>query len=252
MSIIERGHDSWMQVFAYNAQGQSAVLAGIPGLCAAMGARILGVCDKHGQVLPRAYGLALLGEEGFFQGGDLGAAERLLSDAIPLFEAIGDAVAHNMFGLGILAAVEAVEGKLDAAERHAAEAAALGGPGWSATALVVLAAFVLIPTGDLDRAEDVLLTGLGRVHERSMLACARPALLMLGQVAAARGKWEQAGPGCSGAARPGIPAWALHSMFWGDEPHIRSALGDDRYESITTVAVAEDLDALVADLVTGQ
>jgi tetratricopeptide (TPR) repeat protein len=153
--IIEQGGDWRMQVFAYNGQGQGAVLAGIPGLSAAMGHRILEVCDEHGQTLPKAYGLALLGEEEFFQGGDLAEAERRLLEAIPLFEAIGDEVAQNMFGLGILLSVEGVQGKFDAAERHAAEAATLGGPGWSATALIAMGAFVLIPRGDLDRAEGI-------------------------------------------------------------------------------------------------
>jgi tetratricopeptide (TPR) repeat protein len=243
--ILEQGDDWRLEIFALNGQGQGGVMAGIPGLSAAMGARILEVCDERGLVLPRAYGLALLGEEAFFQDGDLDEAEAHLRQAIELFTAIGDDVARNMFGLGVLASVLAVKGDLDAAERVAIEASLYGGPGWSATALIVLGGFVLTPKGELDRAEEVILTGLERVHGRSIEAWVRPALLMLGRIAARRQRWEEAA-WLLGVAKPNLTPWAQHRRFWGEEGLVRDALGEERYEQITTRAGAEELDDVVA------
>ncbi len=243
--ILEQGDDWRLDVFALNGQGQGGVMAGIPGLSAAMGTRILEICDQRDLALPRAYGLALLGEEAFFQDGDLDQAEAHLEQAIELFAAIGDDVARNMFGLGVLAGVLAVKGDLDAAEAAAIEASLYGGPGWSATALIVLGGFVLIPKGQLDRAEDVILTGLERVYERSMEAWVRPALLMLGRIAARRRRWDEAA-WLLGAARTNLTPWARHRRFWEDEDLVRDALGAERYDEIAQRAAMEPIDDVVA------
>jgi predicted ATPase len=247
LPILEGGHDWRLLLFAYNGQGQGGVMAGIPGLSAAMGARILEICDEHELDLPRGYGLALLGEEEFFHDGDLDEAEKKLEAAIPLFRAIGDDVALNMFGLGILGSIQAVKGNLEAAERTLAEASTSGGPGWSATALITMGTFVLIPRGELDRAEDVILTGLGRVYERSMEAWIRPALLMLARIAAEREEWETAAR-LFGACRPQLISWAHHPRYWVNEPRVRDALGTEAFDRLAALGAAEPVDDLVTTL----
>lgn len=245
--ILEQDDDWRLLVFAYNGQGAGGVMAGIPGLCAAMGQRILEVCDVNDLGLPRAYGLALLGQEAFFHTGDLDAAKRRFEAATPLFRAIGDEAGLNMFCLGPLACVYAEMGDFEAAERATAEASSIGGPGWSATPLIAFAGWALLPRGELDRAEEVTLAALERVHERSMEAWTRPALLMLAGIAADRGDWEEAAR-LYGACRLHLPPWATRAEFWAGEDRVRSALGDEGYDRLALVGASEPLDAVVAGL----
>ncbi len=170
--------DEWkLLLWAYNGQGQGGVFLGMPALIVAMGRRILESLPGPRARLPRAYGLALLGEAEFFGDGDFEVARRSFSEAVPLFRELGDEAGLAMFGLGVLAATEALMLDFESAERHATEASTIGGPGWSATGLIILGGYVLHPKGEIDRAELVTRRGLEQVHERSMEAWVRPALL---------------------------------------------------------------------------
>ncbi len=237
--------DEWkLLLWAYNGQGQGGVFLGMPDLVSEMGRRILEVCDKHGARLPRAYGLALLGEAEFFGDGDFEVARRSFSEAIPLFRELGDEAGLTMFGLGVLAATEALMLDFESAERHAVEASTIGGPGWSATGLIILGGYVLHPKGEIDRADLVTRRGLEQAHERSMEAWARPALLILGRIAVQRGQWEAAAR-YFGGSRPHLPPWGQHRRWWNLEPQVLAALGEDRYREIATDAGIEPLDSLV-------
>ncbi|MGB5167527.1 MAG: hypothetical protein WBP49_03880 [Acidimicrobiia bacterium] len=224
--------------------GQSGVFVGMPELTAGMGRKILELCDAHSARLPRGYGLALLGEAQFFGDGDFDAARTWINEAIPLLRELGDDAALNMFALGILASVAALQLDFETAEQAAVEASTLGGPGWSATALIVLGAFVLFPRGDVDRAEMVLEEGLARVHERSMEPWVRTGLFGLSRIAASRCQWEEAAR-LLGGCRPNLPPWAQHPRWWNLEPVVREALGEDRYQEIAARAENELLDDLV-------
>ncbi len=243
LAILEGGDDWKLLLYAYNSMGQASVFTGQFEIIAAMGHRILDLCRTHDADLPRAYGLALLGEAEFFSDGDLDAAHRYLCEAIPLFRQLGDDQALNMFGLGMLAPVSALQGHLEEAERAALEASTLGGPGWSATALILLGMFVLHPRGDIDRAERVIKAGVERVHEHSMEVWVRSGLLGLGRIAAEREQWPDAAR-LLGGCKPALPPWAQHSRWWTCEPPVRSALGDEAYDRITAAAASEPLDAL--------
>ena len=238
--------DEWkLLLWAYNGQGQGGVFLGLPDLVTEMGLRILEVCDRHGARLPRAYGLALLGESEFFGDGDFEVARRSFSEAIPLFRELGDDAGLTMFGLGVLGATEALMLDFESAERHATEASTSGGSGWSATGLIILGGYVLHGRGEIDRAELVTRRGLEQVHERSMEAWVRPALLILGRIAADRGQWEDAAR-YFGGCRPHLPPWGQHRRWWNFEPVVRSALGENRYWEIAARAENEPLDELVA------
>ena len=237
--------DAWkLLLWAYNGQGQSGVFVGMPELTEGMGRQILELCDAHSARLPRGYGLALLGEAQFFGDGDFDAARTWINEAIPLLRELGDDAALNMFALGILASVAALQLDFETAEQAAVEASTLGGPGWSATALIVLGAFVLFPRGDVDRAEMVLEEGLARVHERSMEPWVRTGLFGLSRIAASRCQWEEAAR-LLGGCRPNLPPWAQHPRWWNLEPVVREALGEDRYQEIAARAENEPLDDLV-------
>ena len=238
--------EAWkLLLWAYNGQGQGGVFFGMPDLTEGMGRQILELCDVHNARLPRGYGLALLGEAEFFGDGDFDAARALTEEAIPLLRELGDEAALNMFALGILAAVAALQLDFETAERAATEASTLGGPGWSATALIVLGTFVLSPRGDVDRAEMVVKEGLKRVYERSMEPWVRTGLFSLGRIAAGRGQWEAAAR-LLGGCRPHLPPWAQHPRWWNVEPAVRAALGEDRYQEIAARAENEPLDDLVS------
>jgi tetratricopeptide (TPR) repeat protein len=245
LEILEDDDDWKLLLVAYNSLGQASVFTGQSDTIAAMGHRILELCRSHDADLPRAYGLALLGEAEFFRDGDLDAARRYLAEAIPLFRRLGDDAALNLFGLGIFAAVSALQGDFEEAERAALEASTLGGPGWSATALILLGMFVLHPRGEIDRAERVIKAGIERVREHSMEVWVRSGLLGLGRLAAERGRWPEAAR-LLGGCTPALPPWALHRRWWTCEPAVRSALGADAFDRITAAAAAEPLDELAA------
>ena len=244
LELLEEGEDWRLLLWAWNGQGQGGVFMGMPDMTRAMGRRILDLCEAHGERLGRAYGLALLGEAEFFGDGDFGEARRYLAEAIPLLRELGDEAALNMFALGILASVAALQLDFETAERAAVETTTIGGPGWSATALINLGGFVLHPRGDTGRAEEVVKRGVVRVHERSMEVWVRTGLLFLGRVAAQRGRWEDAAR-LFGGCRPHLPPWSQHPRWWNYEPVVREALGDERYDEIAAAAAEEQLDDLV-------
>ncbi len=245
IELLEQTGAWKLLLWAYNTQGQGGVFFGMPDLTEGMGRQILDLCDVHDARLPRGYGLALLGEAQFFGDGDFEAARAWIGEAVPLLRELGDEAALNMFALGILASVAALQLDFETAELAAVEASTLGGPGWSATALIVLGAFVLFPRGDAERAESILKEGIVRVHERSMEPWVRTGLLGLGRIAATRQQWEAAAR-LFGGCRPHLPPWSQHRRWWNLERAVGDALGDDRYEEIATRAENESLDDLVA------
>jgi predicted ATPase/DNA-binding SARP family transcriptional activator len=240
------GNNNWkLLLWAYNGVGQGAVFAGPPALTTDMGRRVLELCETHDAKLACAYGYALLGEGEFFSDGDFNESRQATSEAIPLLRELGDEAALNMFALGILSAVSALQLDFEAAEQAGMEASTLGGPGWSATALILLGGCVFHPRGEIERAETTLRTGLVRTHERSMEVWTRTGLLFLGRIAAQRGRWEHAAR-LFGGCRPQLPLWVQHPRWWNYEPAVREALGDEEYERISTAGAAEPLDDLVA------
>lgn len=110
-----------------------------PAGAARAGAAILDICAANNVTLPSAYGLGLLGQAEFFGAGDLESARKYLEEAVTLSRAMGDESALCISGLVLLAGVVGTQGDFAAAERYAVEATALGGPGWEAAALIVLA-----------------------------------------------------------------------------------------------------------------
>ncbi len=245
IEILESADDWKLQLWAYNGQGQGGVFAAMPEVSAAMGRAILELCEAHGERLASAYGLALLGEAEFFGDGDFEEARRFFGAAAPLLRELRDDAGLNMFVLGVLAATAALQLDFDAAERAAIEASTLGGAGWSATALIILGGFVLHPRGETDRAEVVTKQGIVRVHERSMEVWTRTGLLLLGRIAASRGRWADAAR-LFGGCRVMLPPWARHRRWWNYESTVRAELGAERYEAIASAASTEPLDDLVA------
>lgn len=243
MRLLHGGDDWRTLLWGLYGQGTSALMTGNPAGAAQAGAAILDVCSDRGVTLPRGYGLALLGMVEFFGDGDLELARGYFEDAVALFRAIGDESALNIAGLGLLASVAALQGDYEAAERHAVEATTLGGPGWAATALIILAGNVLHPMGEIDRAERSLLRGLTMAHERSIEIWTRTGLLMLGSIAGDRGQWERAAR-LHGASRRNLPPW-MHQAWSKTEAAIRQGLGDTNYERIAAAGESEDLDRLV-------
>ncbi len=244
MRLLHQSDDWKTMVWALQAQGTSAMFADDPAGAARAGAAILDICSDNNVTLPRAYGLGLLGQAEFFGGGDLEGARKYLEEAVTLFRAMGDESALCISGLVLQAGVAGMQGDFAAAERHAVEATTLGGPGWEAAALIVLAIHALHPMGQLDRAERALLEGLTRTHERSIEFWTRTGLLMLGRISAERGQWKRAAR-LHGAARGRLPAWSRTLGFWDSEPGIRAALDDTEYEAIAASGEAADLDELV-------
>jgi tetratricopeptide (TPR) repeat protein len=245
IGILEECEEWKLLHWAYNGQGQGGVFAAMPEVSAAMGRAILALCASHGERLASAYGLALLGEAEFFGDGDFEEARRFFAEAAPLLRELRDDAGLNMFVLGVLASTAALQLDFDSAELAALEASTLGGPGWSATALIVLGGFVLHPRGKIDRAEMVTKQGIVRVHERSMEVWARTGLLILGRIAANRGRWEDAAR-LFGGCRTVLPPWAQHRRWWNYEATVRDALGTERYEMIASAAAGEPIDDLVA------
>ena len=243
MALLHDSDDWRTLLWGLNAYGQGASLAGNPRGATKAGTQILELCAEHDVTLPRAYGLALLGEGEFFGDGDLDLAREYLEEAVTLFRALGDDSALNIFGLGLLAGVAGAQGDYEAAERHAIEATTLGGPSWSAAAFIILSTSALSPMGELDRAERAAARGLIMAHDRSMEFWIRAALLTLGGIAAGRGQWERAAR-LHGASRHFLPPW-MHEEWTITGTSIRRSLGDAEYERFAAAAAAEDLDRIV-------
>jgi predicted ATPase/DNA-binding SARP family transcriptional activator len=225
-------------IWALLARGQNATLLGDMETATSAGRRILEVCDRDGVALPRAYGLALLGEIEFFVDGDLDLARMYLDEAIDGFRRLRDPASLNVFGLGIAASVAALQGDFRTAEELATEATTLPGPGWSATAYVILGGWVLHPQGELERAEQVVRRGVELAHRMSMDPWVRNGLLFLSRIAATRAEWERAAR-LIGACRP-QPPWGQHPRWWTHEPRVREALGDEVYTRLVERAYPLD------------
>jgi hypothetical protein len=213
------------------------------------GHRILEVCADRGADLPRAYGLALLGEAEFLGGGDLAQARRYTEQAIEGLRVLRDPASLNLFGLGIAASTCALQGDLDAAERYAVEATTLPGPGWRATAYVILGGWVLHAKGETPRARATVIRGLGLAHQMSIEPWERHGLLMLARIAAGQHQWEEAAR-LFGAARP-QPPWGQAPGWWLPEQAVRDALGADRFDVLSAAGAALPLDQWAALLTAG-
>jgi hypothetical protein len=237
---VLRDDPDWRSlVWALLGRGQNATVLGDLSTARRMGEEILRVCDEHDAPLPRAYGLALLGEAEFLGGGDLVAARAHTEAAIPGLRTLRDPAALNLFGLGIAAATCAALGDLDAAERYAVEATALPGPGWRATAFIILGGWVLHARGERDRARAAVVRGVVLAHRMSLEPWARHGLLMLARLAADEERWEEAAR-LFGAAHP-QPPWGLDPRWWAPEQRVREALGPERHEALTSVGAATPL-----------
>ena len=235
------GDEDWRSlVWAMMARGQNATVVGGLEIAAAMGQRILEVCERKGESLPRAYGYALLGEAEFLAGGDLAIARRNTEQAIEGMRQLRDPAGLNIFGLGIAAAICAQQGDLAAAERFAVEGTTLPGAGWRASAYVILGGWVLHPKGENQRAEDAVRRGVMLAHQVSMPLWVRHGLLMLARLAAQAERWEEAAR-LFGAAHP-QPPWGQAPHWWLPEQAVRDALGADRFEALSATGAATPLD----------
>jgi len=128
--------------------------------------------------------------------------------------------------------VAALQGDLDAAESYATEAIALPGAAWTAAAYVILGGYVLLPRGDLERADHVLVRGTTLAYETSNEIWMRFGILFLAQLAAEAEDWEQAAR-LFGGCRPNLPAWGHQSRWWTAEPRVREAVGEARFEQLS-------------------
>jgi tetratricopeptide (TPR) repeat protein len=242
--VLLEQEDDWRSLcWALLGRGQNAIVLGDFATAGTMGRRILDLCSEHDAHLPRAYGLALLAENEFFSEGDLAVARSYVDEAIDGFRRLRDPASLNVFGLGIAASIAATQGDYAGAEQYAEEATTLPGPGWAATAYIILGGWVLHPRGDIDRAKRVLIRGVGMAHEMSMEPWVRNGLLFLAGVAADQHQWERAAH-LFGACRP-QPPWGLHPRWWTAEPIVRDAIGADRYARIIERAAHDPLDEVV-------
>jgi predicted ATPase/DNA-binding SARP family transcriptional activator len=243
IELLEGDQDWRGRVWALLGRGQNATMVGDLATAAQMGARIVEIADGRSEPLARAYGVALLGEAEFFGDGDLHRARRYMEEAVAGFRELQDAASLNVFGLGIAAGIAALQQDYDAAESFATEATTLPGPGWSATAFIILGGWVLHPRGELERAERVVRRGVELAHQMSMQPWVRNGLLFLSRIDAARGDWEVAAR-LIGACRP-QPPFGMHPRWWTHEPEVREALGEEAYTRLVEQATARPLDEIV-------
>jgi predicted ATPase/DNA-binding SARP family transcriptional activator len=244
IELVEGDEDWRLLVWALLARGQSAAMIGDLATMNDAGRRIVDICDRRGEKLARAYGLALLGEAEFFADGDLSQARAYMDEAVAGFRELRDFASLNIFGLGIAASIAALQQDYESAEKLATEATTLPGPGWTATAYIILVGWVLHPHGELERAERVVLRGIELAHQMSMGPWVRNGLLFLSRISASRGEWERAAQ-LIGASRP-QPPFGLHPRWWTHEPEVRSALGEVTFTRLVERAAARPLDEIVA------
>jgi predicted ATPase/DNA-binding SARP family transcriptional activator len=231
-------------LWALMSQGQIATILGDLATITVMGNEILALCDEHELTLQRAYGLSLLAEGEFFSDGDYAAARRYSDEAIAGFRALYDIGGLKIYGLSIAAPSAALQGDLDAAERYATEAIGLPGAAWTAAAYVILGGYVLLPRGDVERARHVLHRGSTLAFETYTEIWMRFGLMFLARLAADEEQWEEAAR-LFGACRPNLPAWGQQPQWWTEEPRVREALGDDRFEQLAAEGAAADPEAIM-------
>lgn len=249
IEVLEDDDDWRSLVWALLGRGQNASVFGDLATMTRTGHRILEVCADRGADLPRAYGLALLGEAEFLGGGDLAQARRYTEQAIEGLRVLRDAASLNIFGLGIAAGTCAMQGDLPTAERYAVEATTLPGLGWRATAYVILGGWVLHAKGETSRARAAVRRGVGLAHQMSLEPWERHGLLMLARIAAEEQQWEESAR-LFGAARP-QPPWGQAPSWWLPEQVVRDALGADRFQALSAAGAALPLDQWAA-LVTAE
>jgi predicted ATPase/DNA-binding SARP family transcriptional activator len=243
IGLVEDDEDWRGLVWALLGRGQNATMVGDLATTAQMGERIVEICDRRGEKLARAYGVALLGEAESLGDGDLDLARSYMDEAVDGFRELRDTASLNIFGLGIAASIAALQGDYGAAEDYATEATTLPGPGWSATAFIILGGWVLHPLGELDRAERVVCRGIELAHQKSMEPWVRNGLLFLSRIAATRGDWERSAR-LIGACRP-QPPFGRHPRWWTHESAAREALGEEAYTRLVEQATACSLDEVV-------
>ena len=214
------------QVWAVLGRGQNAVVLGDYDTAEAMGHRVLEICRRQDAGPAAAYGYALLGEAEFLRGGDLEQALGHTERAVAGFRLLQDPASLNLFGLGIAAAICTRLGELGKAEAYAVEAATLPGPGWRATALIILGGWVLHAAGDLDRAKRLVRQGALQTHAMSLEPWTRHGCLMLARILTDQGDHERAAV-LFGAATP-QPPWGADPMWWEPLDVLATSLGSGR------------------------
>ena len=137
--------DEWkLLLWAYNGQGQGGVFLGMPALIVDMGRRIL---EVSAGTTARAFLVPMVSPSSARQNSSATVTSRSLVVRSPRpFRCSANSATKRvstMFGLGVLAATEALMLDFESAERHATEASTIGGPGWSATGLIILGGYVL-------------------------------------------------------------------------------------------------------------
>ena len=96
---------------------------------------------------------------------------------------------------------------------------------------------MLHPRGDVERARHVLQRGTTLAFETSTEIWMRFGLLFLARIAADEQQWERAAR-LYGACRPNLPGWGHQPRWWTEEPRVREALGEDRFEHLAAEGAA--------------
>lgn len=191
----------------------------------------LALCDEIGDRWGKAGHLANLGFVNFIGGGSLDQARRLAEEALALYRELGDVGSQVV--MIPLSAIALKQGDLDAAERYAADTAAIGtGTGWEATALVNLAE-VLFARGDVEGADATLRRGVVRALDTGLENWFRIGLRDLAQVAVANEEPQRAAL-LLGASRRNMPHYGLDPAIYETvETECRGSLDEEAFNRAT-------------------
>jgi predicted ATPase/DNA-binding SARP family transcriptional activator len=188
----------------------------------------LDLCDEIGDRWGKAGHLSNSSFVHFMGGGSLDEARRLAEEALVLYRELGDVGSQVV--MNPLSAIALRQGDLDAAERFAADTAAIGaGTGWEATALVNLAE-VLFAKGDVDGAKATLKRGVVRAIDTGLENWFRIALRDLSLVAALDDEPTRAAQ-LLGASRRNMPHYGLDpAIYESIETECRKSLEEDAFK----------------------
>lgn len=191
----------------------------------------LALCDEISERWGKAGHLANLSFVHFMGGGSLDEARRLAEEALALYRELGDVGSQVV--MIPLSAIALKQGDLDAAERYAADTAAIGaGTGWEATALVNLAE-VLLAKGDVDGADATLRRGVVRALDTGLENWFRIGLRDLAQVAAANDEPRRAAL-LLGASRRNMPHYGLDPIIYESvETECLKSLDEEAFHKAT-------------------
>ncbi|HEX6402611.1 MAG TPA: adenylate/guanylate cyclase domain-containing protein [Pseudonocardiaceae bacterium] len=185
--------------------------------------------------------------------GELGAAREHLEAAVEVER--GSQFAYFLTQhLAVLGTLDRIDGHLDAARAHGAEALEVAqrlGSGWMQAGAECLLGRLSLTAGEAGEAEHHVHDALGRLVAKSFAIDIPECLDILAAVAAARESYEEAARllGAAGAAREqlGVVRFPPEPEFWaGIERTTREALGDDGYSEAFTAGAALGIDDAVA------